>query len=76
VKYGSTIYIYIFIYLCIICCDNNNGSANSKYAFLGSIRSTAQLIAYELVLSSAILIVIMLAGSLNMTVIIESQRAC
>lgn len=50
-------------------------SANSKYAFLGSLRSTAQLISYELVLSSAILLVIMLTGSLNLTVNTESQRA-
>ena len=49
-------------------------SANSKYAFLGSLRSTAQLISYELILSSAILLVIMLTGSLNLTVNIESQR--
>ena len=49
-------------------------SANSKYAFLGSLRSTAQLISYELILSSAILIVIMITNSLNLTVIIESQR--
>lgn len=50
-------------------------SANSKYAFLGSLRSTAQLISYELILSSAILIVIMLTGSLNVTVNVEAQRA-
>jgi NADH-ubiquinone oxidoreductase chain 1 len=50
-------------------------SANSKYAFLGSLRSTAQLISYELVLSSAILLVIMLTGNLNLTVNTESQRA-
>ena len=50
-------------------------SANSKYAFLGSLRSTAQLISYELILSSAILLVIMLTGNLNLTVNIESQRA-
>ncbi len=49
-------------------------SANSKYAFLGSLRSTAQLISYELVLSSVILIVIMLTGSLNFTINIETQR--
>jgi NADH-ubiquinone oxidoreductase chain 1 len=49
-------------------------SANSKYAFLGSLRSTAQLISYELVLSSAILLVILLTGNLNLTVNIESQR--
>lgn len=50
-------------------------SANSKYAFLGSLRSTAQLISYELILSSAILVVIMLTGNLNLSVCTESQRA-
>ena len=50
-------------------------SANSKYAFLGSLRSTAQLISYELILSSAILLVVMLTGSLNISVNIEAQRA-
>lgn len=49
-------------------------SANSKYAFLGSLRSTAQLISYELILSSAILIVILLTGSLNLTVNVEAQK--
>jgi len=50
-------------------------SANSKYAFLGSLRSTAQLISYELILSSAILLVVFLSGSLNLTVHIEAQKA-
>ena len=50
-------------------------SANSKYAFLGSLRSTAAMISYELILSSAILIVILLAGSFNFTTIIESQQS-
>ena len=50
-------------------------SANSKYAFLGSLRSTAQLISYELILSSAIVLVVLLTGSLNLTVNIEAQRA-
>jgi NADH-ubiquinone oxidoreductase chain 1 len=49
-------------------------SANSKYAFLGSLRSTAQLISYELIISSAILLVVLLSGSFNLTVIIESQK--
>ena len=49
-------------------------SANSKYPFLGSLRSTAQLVSYELILSSAILLVILLVGSLDITVIIEAQR--
>lgn len=50
-------------------------SANSKYAFLGSLRSTAQLISYELILSSAILLVILMTSSLNLTVNIEAQKA-
>jgi NADH-ubiquinone oxidoreductase chain 1 len=50
-------------------------SANSKYAFLGSLRSTAAMISYELILSSAILIIILLTGSLNLSTIIESQQA-
>jgi NADH-ubiquinone oxidoreductase chain 1 len=49
-------------------------SANSKYAFLGSLRSTAQLISYELILSSVILLVVLLTGSLNLIDIVESQR--
>lgn len=49
-------------------------SANSKYAFLGSLRSTAQLISYELILSSALILVILLSGSLNLTVNVEFQK--
>lgn len=49
-------------------------SANSKYAFLGSLRSTAQLISYELILSSAILLVVLLSGNLNLTGNIEAQK--
>jgi NADH-ubiquinone oxidoreductase chain 1 len=48
-------------------------SANSKYAFLGSLRATAALISYELILSSAVIIIIVLTGSFNYTQIIESQ---
>src|SRR5258708_35191857 len=49
-------------------------SANSKYAFLGSLRSTAQLISYELILSSAILLVVLLTGTLNLTFNIKTQK--
>ena len=83
--YGPSLYISDFnlgiLYLLAVSSIATYGilvagwSANSKYAFLGSLRSTAQLISYELVLSSAILLVIMLTGSLNLTVDIESQRA-
>jgi NADH-ubiquinone oxidoreductase chain 1 len=48
---------------------------NIENAFLGSLRSTAQMISYELILSSAILTVILLTGSFNITNIIENQEA-
>lgn len=50
-------------------------SANSKYAFLGSLRSTAQLISYELILSSAIILVVLFAGSLSLGAVVEAQKA-
>ncbi len=50
-------------------------SANSKYAFLVSLRATAAMISYELILSSAIIVIIMLTGSFNYTNIIENQQA-
>lgn len=50
-------------------------SANSVYAFLGSLRSTAQIISYELVLSSAVLTVLIVSGSFNYTIIVENQEA-
>nr|YP_010259474.1 NADH dehydrogenase subunit 1 [Stachybotrys echinatus]UIX25770.1 NADH dehydrogenase subunit 1 [Stachybotrys echinatus] len=49
-------------------------SANSKYAFLGSLRSTAQLISYELVLSSILLIIIMITNSLNLSINVQFQK--
>lgn len=50
-------------------------SGNSKYAFLGSLRSTAAMISYELILSTAVIIVVLLSGTFNLTSIIESQQA-
>ena len=50
-------------------------SANSNYAFLGSLRSTASMISYALILSSVVLIIILLTGSFNFTTIIEAQTS-
>jgi len=49
-------------------------SANSKYAFIGSIRSTAQLISYELVLSSVIILIIIITSSLDLNVNVLFQK--
>jgi NADH-ubiquinone oxidoreductase chain 1 len=50
-------------------------AANSKYPFIGAIRSTAQLLSYELVFSSVILILIIFSGSFSLTYIVETQQA-
>jgi NADH-quinone oxidoreductase subunit H len=48
-------------------------ASNSKYSFLGALRSSAQLIAYELPLGLGLLGVVLVAGSLNIDAIINEQ---
>lgn len=48
-------------------------ASNSKYAILGGIRASAQMISYELALSLTVLPPIMLAGSMNLNDIVEAQ---
>ena len=50
-------------------------SSNSKYPLLGSLRSSAQLISYELAVTLTFVAVILAAGSLSMVDIVEAQQA-
>ena len=49
-------------------------ASNSKYAFLGSIRSAAQMISYEVSIGLIIITVVILSGSLNLQQIIFAQK--
>ncbi len=48
-------------------------SSNSKYAFLGGMRSAAQMISYELAMGFALVVVLMVSNSLNLGDIVHSQ---
>jgi NADH-quinone oxidoreductase subunit H len=50
-------------------------SSNNKYAFLGGVRSSAQMISYEVALGLSLVPVLMLAGNVTLTEIVHEQQA-
>ena len=48
-------------------------ASNSKYAFLGALRASAQMVSYEIALGFCFLVVIMVTGSMNLSAIVMSQ---
>jgi NADH-quinone oxidoreductase subunit H len=49
-------------------------ASNSKYAFLGAMRAAAQMVSYEISMGFALVVVLMVTGSLNMSDIVISQQ--
>jgi NADH-quinone oxidoreductase subunit H len=49
-------------------------AANSKYAFLGAMRSAAQMVAYEIAMGFALVGVLMASGSMNLGTIVQTQQ--
>ena len=49
-------------------------ASNSKYPFMGSLRSAAQMVSYEVSIGLVIITVLLLVGSLNLTDIVNAQR--
>ena len=48
-------------------------ASNSKYAFLGALRASAQMVSYELAMGFCFLVVLMVTGSMNLTDIVMAQ---
>ena len=49
-------------------------ASNSRYAFLGGLRSASQMVSYEVSMGLVIVCVLLCVGSLNLTEIVEAQR--
>ncbi|HVO14186.1 MAG TPA: NADH-quinone oxidoreductase subunit H, partial [Alphaproteobacteria bacterium] len=49
-------------------------ASNSKYAFLGALRSAAQMVSYEVAIGFVIITVLLCVGSLNLSAIVRSQE--
>ena len=49
-------------------------ASNSKYAFLGALRSAAQMVSYEVSMGFVVITVLLVVGSLNLTDIVNAQR--
>jgi NADH-quinone oxidoreductase subunit H len=69
----GVLYLFAISSLAVYGIIMSGWASNSKYAFLGALRSAAQMISYEVSMGLIIVCVLMCSGSLNLTNVVEAQ---
>jgi NADH-quinone oxidoreductase subunit H len=70
----GVLYLFAISSLAVYGIIMSGWASNSKYAFLGALRSAAQMISYEVSMGLIIVCVLLSAGSLNLTKVVEAQQ--
>jgi NADH-quinone oxidoreductase subunit H len=70
----GVLYIFAISSLMVYGVIMGGWASNSKYAFLGTLRSAAQMVSYEVSIGFVIITVLLCAGSLNLSRIVEAQN--
>lgn len=70
----SVLYIFVISSLAVYAIIMSGWASNSKYAFLGSLRSIAQMISYEVSMSLIVMSVLVCSGSFNFSTIVLMQE--
>src|SRR5947209_4386984 len=71
----GVLFIFAISSLSIYCIIMAGGSSNSKYPFLAALRSAAQMVSYEVSIGFVIITVLLCAGTLNLSAVVEAQHA-
>src|SRR5580704_6113189 len=71
----GVLYIFAISSLMVYGVVMGGWASNSKYPFLAALRSAAQMVSYEVSIGFVIITVLMCAGSLNLTAIVEAQHS-
>ena len=71
----GVLYIFAISSLSIYGIIMGGWASNSKYPFLSALRSTAQMVSYEVSIGFVIITVLLCVGSLNLSAIVEAQQA-
>lgn len=70
----SVLYIFVISSLAVYAVIMSGWASNSKYAFLGALRSVAQMISYEVSMGLTVMPVLICAGSFNFSEIVFTQE--